>query len=275
MHGLSDIPQQRLENSFQRIDTLLGTFHHEHIVILSYTLSSAVLLYLIGYTVYKAIRQKKILQKLQTKEIFWREKYNGDPPIYIRKKISFFTLLNFCGPFIFFSFLMILLFYSINKQHSYDTSFTQSTLTGKLAPKTYLPLLNHDGYLTIEQFKGHITLINFWGSWCLPCRQEHPILMEIAKDKRFHLIGINYKDNKDNAKRFLANFGNPFKYIGFDTTGHAAIDWGVYGPPETFLLNKDGTIIAKHTGTLTEQIYQKKILPEIEKAVATTQSPTK
>ncbi|CBI75805.1 thiol:disulfide interchange protein (fragment) [Bartonella clarridgeiae 73] len=112
-------------------------------------------------------------------------------------------------------------------------------------------------------------MINFWGSWCLPCRAEHPILIEIAKDKRFDLIGINYKDNQDNAQRFLNNFGNPFKLIGFDALGLTAINWGIYGPPETFILNKDSIIIGKHTGPLTWQIYQKEILPKIEKAIIT------
>ncbi len=93
--------------------------------------------------------------------------------------------------------------------------------------------------------------------------------MKIAQDQRFDLIGINYKDNKENAQRFLRNFGNPFKVIGFDASGYTAINWGVSGPPETFLLNKESMIIAKYIGPLTWQIYQKKILPKIEKAIMT------
>ncbi|WP_354185297.1 DsbE family thiol:disulfide interchange protein [Bartonella japonica] len=181
--------------------------------------------------------------------------------------ISLSVFLGLFGSFIFLLLIMIFSYF-MDRKHLNNTSLFPNTFTEKIAPQTNLPLLDNENYfLNSEQFKGRVTLINFWGSWCLSCRKEHPLLMKIAQDKRFDLIGINYKDSKENAKRFLNNFGNPFKAIGIDISGHTAINWGVYGPPETFLLNKDGIIVAKHVGPLTWQIYQKKILPKIEKAI--------
>ncbi|WP_083859154.1 DsbE family thiol:disulfide interchange protein [Bartonella florencae] len=168
----------------------------------------------------------------------------------------------------FFLLLTLLFFYFTTNKYSNNNSLLANTFPEKPAPQINLPLLDREKYLLqSEQFKGRVTLVNFWGSWCLPCRQEHSLLMKITQDHRFDLIGINYKDSKENAQRFLNNFGNPFKAIGFDASGHTAINWGVYGPPETFLLNKESIIIAKHVGPLTWQIYQKKILPKIEKAI--------
>ncbi|WP_019223183.1 DsbE family thiol:disulfide interchange protein [Bartonella rattaustraliani] len=185
-----------------------------------------------------------------------------------KKNISLATFLGLFGPFVFFLLLIVLFSYFIDKKKLNNPSLLPDTSVGKATPKTNLPLLDKENYcLNSEQFKGRVTLVNFWGSWCLSCRKEHPLLMKIAKDQRFDLIGINYKDNKENAKRFLNNFGNPFKVVGIDVSGHTAINWGVYGPPETFLLNKDGIIVAKHVGPLTWKIYQNKILPKIEKAI--------
>ncbi|MCZ2203424.1 DsbE family thiol:disulfide interchange protein [Bartonella sp. A05] len=185
----------------------------------------------------------------------------------LKKNIPLPILCVLFGPFFLFLLLIMLLFKSMNSQHTYDRSITQNALEGKPAPKINLPLLNNEGFLNLEQFKGHVTLIHFWGSWCLSCHEEHATLMQIAKDKRFNLIGINYKDNKNNAQRFLTNFGNPFKFIGLDVSGHTGINWGVYGPPETFILNKKNIIIAKHTGPLTWQTFQQQLLPKIETAL--------
>ncbi|WP_455480828.1 DsbE family thiol:disulfide interchange protein [Bartonella sp. B12(2025)] len=187
-----------------------------------------------------------------------------------KKNISLSVSFVFLEPFLFFLLFIILFFHFMDSKHLNDISLLPNTLAEKPAPKTSLPLLGNENHLfDSEQFKGRITLVNFWGSWCLFCREEHPLLMKIAQDQRFDLVGINYKDNKENAQRFLNSFGNPFKIIGFDVSGHTAINWGVYGTPETFLLNKDSIIIAKHVGPLTWQIYQEKILPKIEQAIMT------
>ena len=172
------------------------------------------------------------------------------------------------GPFILFVILVVVMFSHMETTDPDTANLVPNALAGKPAPSTSLPLLSQDGQFNPAELKGRVVLVNFWGSWCPPCRDEHPTLMQIAHDKRFDLVGINYKDKVENADRFLTNFGNPFKIIGFDPGGRAAIDWGVYGPPETFILNKSGTIVYKHIGPLTPQIYQQETLPEIEKALA-------
>ena len=117
-------------------------------------------------------------------------------------------------------------------------------------------------------FKGKVTVLNVWASWCAPCREEHPLLLGLSRDDRFDLVGLNYKDPPDNAQKFLADFGNPFSAIGVDPDGRAAIDWGVYGVPETFVIGKDGKIAFKHVGPLTMDSVKAELLPEIEKALA-------
>ena len=111
-----------------------------------------------------------------------------------------------------------------------------------------------------------MTLVNVWASWCVPCRDEHPLLTELAKDGRFRLFGINYKDAEDNARRFLGRYGNPFDAVGVDANGRVGIDWGVYGVPETFVVDDAGRIVYKHVGPLTLQSISERLMPEIEKA---------
>ncbi len=122
--------------------------------------------------------------------------------------------------------------------------------------------------LTNDIFKGKVTLVNVWASWCVPCHDEVPFLDELAKDSRIQLAGINYKDSPDNARRFLNRYGNPFVASGVDDRGRASIDWGVYGVPETFLVGRDGRIAYKLIGPITADNLAKVLLPEIEKALA-------
>ena len=91
-------------------------------------------------------------------------------------------------------------------------------------------------------FKGKVTVVNVWASWCVPCHDEAPLLTALAKDKRLQIVGINYKDLPDNARRFLGRYGNPFGVVGVDGNGRGSIEWGVYGVPETFVVGRDGTI---------------------------------
>ncbi|WP_182418040.1 DsbE family thiol:disulfide interchange protein [Bartonella sp. HY038] len=146
-----------------------------------------------------------------------------------------------------------------------------NALAGQEAPQTQLPILAlrepTSEIFDPAQFKGRVTLVNFWGSWCPPCREEHPQLLTLAQDSRFDLVGVNFKDNQENATRFLGAFGNPFKIIGFDPRGRAAIEWGVYGPPETFILNREGKIVFKHIGPIMPDNLAKTLMPEIEKAL--------
>jgi cytochrome c biogenesis protein CcmG/thiol:disulfide interchange protein DsbE len=104
-----------------------------------------------------------------------------------------------------------------------------------------------------EDLKGRVTIVNVWASWCGPCRQEHPLLVDLAGDPSVRLVGINQRDNPDNARRFLGALGNPYAAVGVDPNGRASIDWGVYGVPETFIVGPDGTIRHKHIGPLTRE----------------------
>lgn len=155
-------------------------------------------------------------------------------------------------------------------QSGRDISAIPSALIGHPAPQTNLPPLegmNVPGFASTS-LAGKVTLVNVWASWCAPCREEHPLLLNLSQDTRFDIAGLNYKDQPENARRFLGSLGNPYRLIGVDQAGRAAIDWGVYGVPETFLVGRDGKILFKHVGPLTERAVADTVLPEIEKALA-------
>jgi cytochrome c biogenesis protein CcmG/thiol:disulfide interchange protein DsbE len=154
-----------------------------------------------------------------------------------------------------------------------DPSRIPSALIGHPAPQTNLPPLaglERDGKpvpgLDGADFKGQVTVLNVWASWCVPCRDEAPLLVALAADPRIRVIGINYKDQPDNARRFLGRFGNPFVANGVDGNGRAAIEWGVYGMPETFVVNGRGEIVYKHVGPITPEALEVKIIPVIRAA---------
>jgi cytochrome c biogenesis protein CcmG, thiol:disulfide interchange protein DsbE len=149
-----------------------------------------------------------------------------------------------------------------------DVSAIPSALIGTRAPT--LSLLPLEGSnlpaLTDAAIKGKLTLVNVFASWCIPCRQEHPLLQELAKDDRITVVGINYKDKPDNALRFLGELGNPFAAIGIDPSGKAAIDWGVYGIPESYLVGADGTILYKKVGPFDARSVERDLRPAIAAA---------
>jgi cytochrome c biogenesis protein CcmG/thiol:disulfide interchange protein DsbE len=156
-----------------------------------------------------------------------------------------------------------------------DPSRIPSALIGKPAPLTVLPPiagLERDGKpvagLDSAAFKGDVTVLNVWASWCVPCHDEAPLLMKLAADPRIRVAGINYKDSADNARRFLGRYGNPFVANGADANGRAAIEWGVYGVPETFVIGRDGRIAYKLIGPITPENLEKALKPAIEKALA-------
>ncbi len=122
--------------------------------------------------------------------------------------------------------------------------------------------------VSLAGLRGKVVLINFWASWCAPCRDEHPFLVQLAKQSKAPLTGINYKDQTAAARRFLGRFGNPFVAVGVDAKGMTAIEWGVAGMPETFLVGGDGTILFKHVGPINGQIIEKQLMPAIRKARA-------
>ena len=158
-----------------------------------------------------------------------------------------------------------------------DPSRLPSALIGHPAPKTDLPPLaglDRAGKpvpgLSNAAFPGEVTLVNVWASWCVPCADEVPFLEKLAKDKRIKLVGINYKDPTDNARRFLNRYGNPFVAVGVDANGRTSIDWGVYGVPETYLIGRDGTIAYKLVGPVTAENLAGVLEPEIANAAAKT-----
>ena len=149
-----------------------------------------------------------------------------------------------------------------------DISAIPSALIGTKAPALSLPPLEGSNLpaLTDAAIKGKLTLVNVFASWCIPCRQEHPLLQELSKDSRITVVGINYKDKSDNALRFLGELGNPFAAIGIDPNGKAAIDWGVYGIPESYLVSADGTILYKKVGPFDARSIERDLLPAIAAA---------
>ncbi len=140
-----------------------------------------------------------------------------------------------------------------------DPSAIPSVLVGRPVPETALPPLEgllRNGApvpgLTPADLRGRPLLVNVFASWCGPCRIEHPLLMRLAEDPDLAIVGINNKDQPENARRFLGALGNPYEAVGVDANGRASIEWGVYGVPETFVVGPDGTILYKHIGPISE-----------------------
>ena len=156
-----------------------------------------------------------------------------------------------------------------------DPSKLPSALIGRPVPDTPLPPipgLARDGApvpgIDNADFKGAVTLVNVWASWCVPCHDEAPLLMKMTEDRRYQIVGINYKDQPENARRFLGRYGNPFTAVGVDSNGRGSIEWGVYGVPETFVVGRDGRIAHKLVGPITPENLERVVKPAIEKALA-------
>ena len=177
-------------------------------------------------------------------------------------------------PLVFFAGLAAVFLYQINWGRSPQE--VPSVLIGKSAPRTRLPpldgLTGPDGKpvpgVDLSGFgDGRPVIVNVFASWCAPCREEHPLLMQLAGDPRFKLVGINYKDKPDNARAFLSSLGNPYDAVGIDPKGQSTIDWGVYGVPETFLVAPDGEILYKQTGPFTPQVIATGLMPALKEAM--------
>ena len=180
-------------------------------------------------------------------------------------------LLLMALPLIMFTGLAVLFLFGL---HSGDPSRIPSALIGHPAPQTALPplegLVNNGAPvpgLDPTLFKGKVSVVNVWASWCVPCHDEAPLLTALGQDKRLQVIGINYKDTAENARRFLGRYGNPFGMVGVDGNGRAAIEWGVYGVPETFVVGPDGKIAFKLVGPITPDNIDGVLKAEIDKAL--------
>ena len=155
-----------------------------------------------------------------------------------------------------------------------DPSKLPSALIGKLVPDMALRGLDGlqdaevpvPGFATTELKRGDVTIVNFFASWCVPCAQEHPVLMDLRQRASVKIYGIDHKDPTPGGRRFLGRHGNPFSAVGVDDTGRVAIEWGVYGMPETFVVGGDGRILLKHVGPLTPEIVAGRIMPTIAAA---------
>ena len=155
-----------------------------------------------------------------------------------------------------------------------DPSTIPSALIGHPVPETNLPPLaglERDGApvpgIDAASFKGNVSVVNVWASWCVPCHDEAPLLLQLAQDRRVRVVGINYKDDPGNARRFLGRYGDPFAAAGADQNGRAAIEWGVYGVPETFVVGRDGRVAYKLVGPITPENLATTIKPEIARAL--------
>ncbi len=165
--------------------------------------------------------------------------------------------LRFVLPLVAFFALVGLLWVGL----SLDPRALPSPLIGREAPSFDLPeLRDPETRFTSAEMLGKPALFNVWASWCVTCRQEHPMLAELRRSG-VPVYGLNYKDTRSDALRFLARFGDPYDAIGFDESGMVGIDWGVYATPETFLMDRHGMIRFKHIGMITPDIIEQKILP--------------
>ncbi|MEL6336798.1 MAG: DsbE family thiol:disulfide interchange protein [Pseudomonadota bacterium] len=143
-----------------------------------------------------------------------------------------------------------------------------STLIDRPAPQFELADVYEGGpgFSTADLAGEGVKLVNVWASWCVPCRAEHPWIKGLARDKGLTVHGINYKDSQQGAQDFLEELGNPYTRIGADSSGRVGIDWGVYGVPETFVIDGEGRVVFKHIGPITGETLEKRLLPAIEAA---------
>ncbi|MGC2409984.1 MAG: DsbE family thiol:disulfide interchange protein [Methyloceanibacter sp.] len=182
---------------------------------------------------------------------------------------SFWRQWGLALPLLIFAGLAGLFWFAL---HSDDPSRLPSALVGKPVPLFTLPSVEGlavdnagvEGFGASDLASGQPTIVNVWASWCVPCHEEHPLLMELAKQPGVRLYGISYKDDPAAARRFLGRYGNPYSRVGADRSGRVAIDWGVYGVPETYVITGDGKIAYRHVGPLTEEAIREKLLPLVE-----------
>ena len=178
-----------------------------------------------------------------------------------KPKLSAIRLLALASPLLIFGALAAVFFFQLTSGK--DTSELPSALIGKPVPNFDLEALDglRAGGQPIAGLKsadllGKVSLVNIFASWCAPCRAEHPVLIDLAKDKRLNVVGINYKDQGENARRFLGTLGNPYSRVGVDPKGRTAIEWGFYGIPETLLVGPDGLVRHKVVGPIDAKKFK-------------------
>jgi cytochrome c biogenesis protein CcmG/thiol:disulfide interchange protein DsbE len=161
----------------------------------------------------------------------------------------------------------LVVLFAVGLNPSRDIHELPSPLIGKAAPEFALSdVMDESRVVSNAALKGQVYVLNVWASWCLPCRQEHAELLEISRQKVVPIIGLDYMDQRDKAKQLLQQLGNPYTAVPYDQDGRTAIDWGVYGAPETYLVNAKGQIVFKFISPITPEIWAKEFLPRIAAA---------
>lgn len=172
-------------------------------------------------------------------------------------------MTRFAIPVVVFALLVGLFWLGLGK----DPTLVPSPLIGKPMPAFSMPRLDDPSRaLTDADLRGQVSLLNVWATWCVGCRQEHATLLAIAKTGEVPIYGLNWKDDSLRARAWLQRLGNPYAATGVDADGRVAIDWGVYGAPETFLMAPDGTVLYKHIAPLTMEVWEREFLPRIRAA---------
>ncbi len=176
--------------------------------------------------------------------------------------MKLFKQTRFILPFLIFVAIFIVLWRGLNLHPNQ----IPSPLIDKPAPAFSLPdLFNNKKNVTNQDFLGHVTLVNVWATWCVACAEEHNALLQLAKNESIFFVGLNYKDDPVAAKKWLKQYGNPYQIVAIDQSGSAAIDWGVYGTPETFVLDKKGIIRYKQIGPIDTESWENILKPLINK----------
>jgi len=172
---------------------------------------------------------------------------------------------RFIIPFVVFLGLAAVLFVGV--RHSPDKSIMASALLGKPAPAFELPVLGESRTFSSRELAGRPWVMNVWGTWCVECRAEHELLLAIARQGRVPLIGLNYKDDDAAAQQWLAQLGNPYTVVPVDREGRTAIDFGVYGAPETFLVDANGIVQYRHVGAMSAEVWEREFLSRLPQGV--------
>lgn len=173
--------------------------------------------------------------------------------------------LRYLVPLLLFLLLAGLLYRGL----ALDPKIVPSPLIGKPMPDFILPrLADASASISDDDLRGKVTALNIWATWCVSCRAEHDVLLELARTGKVDIYGLNYKDNRPDAQRWLQQLGNPYVANAFDADGRTGIDWGVYGAPETFIMDRHGIIRHKHIGPLTREVVTSEILPLVARLEA-------
>jgi cytochrome c biogenesis protein CcmG/thiol:disulfide interchange protein DsbE len=158
-------------------------------------------------------------------------------------------------------FLIVAAYFAVSLRPGHDIHELPSAMIEKPAPSFDLAGLGDGKKLALDALKGHPFVVNFFASWCVPCRIEHPLLMRLAEQNHLPLYGIDYKDKPEDGSRLLATFGDPYRQVGMDRDGRAGLNFGVYGVPETYVIDSTGVIRKRFVGPLTADTVDKELLP--------------